>query len=99
MARHPHEARCLDASVWKIPEDFYSALLPELGAPDWHGRNLDALSDSLSGSINRLEPPFCVEIVGLGHQPKDMKTLLGNVAAVFKNAQAEHGADVSFKAN
>lgn len=32
----------LDASGWTKPLDFYLALLPQLGAPDWHGLNLDA---------------------------------------------------------
>lgn len=49
----------LDAVAWASPDDFYSALLPQLGAPVWHGRNLNALDDSLGGgSINALEPPL-----------------------------------------
>jgi RNAse (barnase) inhibitor barstar len=47
----------LDALGWQSPRDFYAALLPELEAPAWHGRNLDALNDSLnSGGINGVEP-------------------------------------------
>ena len=39
-------------------EDFYNSILPQLDAPEWHGRNLDALSDSLvGGGINGIEPP------------------------------------------
>jgi hypothetical protein len=37
----------LDARAWRNRDDFYGALLPSLGAPHWHGRNLDALNDSL----------------------------------------------------
>ena len=54
----------LDSSGWRTPADFYSALLPQLGAPSWHGRNLDALFDSLSGGINRVEPPIRIELRG-----------------------------------
>jgi hypothetical protein len=43
----------LDASNWKTIDDFYDALLPELGAPDWHGHNANALNDSVIwGGIN-----------------------------------------------
>ncbi|HEY7006559.1 MAG TPA: barstar family protein [Sphingomicrobium sp.] len=38
----------LDASEWRSQENFYSTLLPELGWPDWYGRNLDAF-DSAGG--------------------------------------------------
>ena len=38
----------LDARAWRNRDDFYGALLPSLGAPHWHGRNLDALNDSLA---------------------------------------------------
>ena len=39
----------LDALGWKEKDDFYGDLLPSLGAPNWHGRNLDALNDSIRG--------------------------------------------------
>lgn len=84
----------LDASGWQSPDDFYSALLPKLGAPDWHGRNLDALYDSLSGGINRLNPPFAVEIDGAATLPDDLKAFLAKVTAVFEDARAQLGADV-----
>ena len=48
--------------VWnqiKTEEDFYSSFLSKLNAPEWHGHNLDALSDSLiTGSIHDIEPPY-----------------------------------------
>ena len=85
----------LDGSGWRIPADFYDALLPELGAPDWHGRNLNALYDSLRGDINRLEPPFEVVIQGATGLSPDMQSFLTNVALLFEDARREFGADVS----
>ena len=39
--------------------DVYSPFFHALGAPEWHGRNLDALADSIScGSINHVEVPY-----------------------------------------
>jgi RNAse (barnase) inhibitor barstar len=64
----------LDASDWRTPDDFYSSLLPELGAPAWHGRNLDALWDSIGeGDVNQVQPPFVVELSGSENLPPELK--------------------------
>jgi RNAse (barnase) inhibitor barstar len=56
----------VDASGWQNPVDFYDALLANLDAPDWHGRNLNALIDSvIVGGINGVEPPYRIEVSGL----------------------------------
>ena len=85
----------LDGSGWRIPVDFYDALLPELGAPDWHGRNLDALYDSLGGGINCLEPPLKVVIQGAACLSPEMTSFLAKVTTLFEDARREFGADVS----
>lgn len=55
----------LDATTWKSKDDFYDAVLSALGAPDWHGRNFDALRDSIvTGDINEVEPPFAITVRG-----------------------------------
>ena len=56
----------LNAFRWTGSEDFYSALLAGIGAPDWHGRNINALVDSMIyGEINAVEQPFRVIVRGL----------------------------------
>ena len=53
----------LDAEGWNSAEDVWSALLASLEAPTWHGRNLDALGDSLSGGdLNGVKAPLSFEI-------------------------------------
>jgi RNAse (barnase) inhibitor barstar len=48
----------LDGAGWVRKGGAYSAFFHVLGAPEWHGRNLDALRDSiLTGSINRVDVP------------------------------------------
>ena len=85
----------LDATAWRQPDDFYSALLSQLGAPKWHGRNLDALDDSIfGGSINAVEPPFHVSIIGTDKLSPPMKEFLAKVRAVFSDGEAE--ARISF---
>ena len=87
---------CLDASDWQTQEDFYSALLPQLGAPEWHGRNLDALEDSLRGGINELAPPFKVQVERANSLPDAMRQFLSKVASVFDDVRSEKLHDVAF---
>lgn len=88
----------LDGSAWRSPEDFYSALLPQLGAPDWHGHNLDALDDSLGGGgINSLEPPFRVEVAGAQSLSETMQHFLSQVERVFTDVRAETHKDIGFR--
>ena len=54
--------------------DFYDALLPQIGAPDWHGRNLNAVDDSLVyGGINSKEPPFRFRIINASDLPSPVR--------------------------
>ena len=56
----------LDAQHWRAPDDFYTALLRKLGAPDWHGKNTAALIDSMIvGDINQVGSPMRVVVTGL----------------------------------
>jgi RNAse (barnase) inhibitor barstar len=49
----------LDGSEWKTKDDVYNAFFHAVGAPEWHGRNLDARADSISGgSINHAAVPY-----------------------------------------
>jgi hypothetical protein len=53
----------LDASRWSTVSDFYDERLSVIGAPDWHGRNINAFVDSMVfGNINTLQPPYAVTI-------------------------------------
>jgi RNAse (barnase) inhibitor barstar len=53
----------LDGSEWKTKDDVYTAFFRAVGAPEWHGRNLDALADSISGGlINQVEVPYRIVI-------------------------------------
>ena len=49
----------LDGASWTTKDDVYNALFRAVGAPVWHGRNFDALNDSIAGgSINGVEVPY-----------------------------------------
>ncbi len=49
----------MNVAGWKSEEDFYKAFFCAVGAPEWHGKSLDALDDSIgSGAINKIEVPY-----------------------------------------
>jgi RNAse (barnase) inhibitor barstar len=53
----------LDGARWKNSDDVYDSFFRAVGAPSWHGRNFNALRDSIAtGQINRIELPYCVVI-------------------------------------
>ena len=53
----------LDAFGWKTKDDVYTAFFKVVGAPEWHGRNFDALNDSIAtGQINEIGVPYRIVI-------------------------------------
>jgi RNAse (barnase) inhibitor barstar len=75
---------------WTTEQDFYNALLLSLGAPDWHGHNLDALWDSITGGdINQVKLPFRIVIAGLDMIPPNCRALIDRFVAMISEAKAE----------
>jgi hypothetical protein len=73
----------LDASGWQTSDDVYQAFFTAVGAPSWHGRNFNALNDSIgTGAINKTEVPYRITIQN-GER-------MGNEAASF----VHHFADL-----
>jgi RNAse (barnase) inhibitor barstar len=80
----------LAGAQWTTQEDFYNTLLPLLGAPDWHGHNLDALWDSIvTGHINQVNPPFKVRITGVDVMSANCKKLVDRFVELVSEAKAE----------
>jgi RNAse (barnase) inhibitor barstar len=53
-----------DAQAWTSPDDFYECFFKTVGAPNWHGRNFNALRDSIAtGKINAIELPYRIRII------------------------------------
>ena len=78
----------LHASAWRTKEDVYSALLPALGAPSWHGHNLDALNDSFcGGAINAVEPPLILRFVGLSRASSEVRSMIAVLEEIVADAR------------
>lgn len=74
----------------KTEEEFYSDFLPKLDAPKWHGRNLDALADSLiTASINGIEPPYTILSVNTDSNLGGLKEFQMRVLEILAEAAAE----------
>lgn len=92
----------IDASAWRTADDLWDALLATLGAPDWHGRNLNALWDTVANeaevspeqAINRLRPPFRIRIRATGSLAPGLSDLLDQIQALFVEARRAVGAQV-----
>jgi len=64
------------ASGWRTSDDFYDSFFRAVGAPSWHGRNFDALRDSIgAGEINQIEVPYRIVIRGLSCASTDARTV------------------------
>ncbi len=82
----------LDAKHWQTPDDFYNSLLRKLGAPDWHGRNINALIDSMIvGDINEVVSPIRVVVTGLnGANEAAFDELISAFAALARYGAVAH---------
>ncbi len=78
----------LDATNWKTRDDFYDALLPALGAPAWHGRNLDALEETIrDDNINKVKSPYRLHIQMNAHPTAEISKCISVLIEIIKEAQ------------
>lgn len=85
----------LDASMWRHREDFFDALLPAIGAPAWHGRNLDALADSSGGDdILAIPGPFRIEITNSRSVPSELRDYLSKFEGIMADLRKDHYHDL-----
>ena len=83
----------LNAKNWRTWQDFYEALLAALGAPEGHGRNLNALIDSMVwGGMNAVEAPYTIRISGAEKLSKDMTAEIDEVKQALTAACGQRRA-------
>lgn len=86
----------LDSDGCQTPDDFYDILLSALEAPEWHGRNLDALWDSITSDINGIIPPYSIDVVNTAQLPESVSLLLSRIKSLFEEAKMDRGLLVEF---
>lgn len=85
----------IDWQTVKTLEDFYSVFLPQVKAPDWHGHNLNALSDSIiTGDINGVEPPYLIKSINSSKISEKLKEFQREFFEILSEAE-EEGREIS----
>lgn len=85
----------LDGARWQSADDACDALFAALGSPAWHGRDFNALRDSVGeGSINRVETPYDLRIAGIGSMAPAARAFVADFADLIREMQAD-GVQVS----
>jgi RNAse (barnase) inhibitor barstar len=84
----------LDAGNWKKTDDVYDSFFAAVGAPSWHGRNFNALRDSIAGGdINQIEVPYGLVLQNLDQVRSGAKTMAGDFIDLIREL-AEDGTPV-----
>jgi RNAse (barnase) inhibitor barstar len=80
----------LNGAGWATKDDVYDAFFRAVGAPEWHGRNLDALADSIrGGSINQVEVPYRLVIKSYERVAPDAKPMADRFINLVHELAAE----------
>ena len=87
----------LDANGWSRADDVYDAFFRAVGAPLWHGRNFDALNDSIStGQINAIEVPYRIIVTNSEQACSDARAMLEKFKGLIDDL-ASRGCPVEIK--
>ncbi len=84
--------RTIDFGGCKYIYDIHETIKKSLALPDFYGRNLDALWDSLTGLM---ETPAHITIRGIAKLPKDLQPFIEEMLIIFFRAQAEFGDEIT----
>jgi RNAse (barnase) inhibitor barstar len=89
----------LQGRLWRTRDDFYAALFDAIGAPDWHGDNLDALNDSLAGDdINEVRQPLHIFISGVNEMSTEAREQTERLRElVIELRFAGHAVDITYE--
>lgn len=94
-AKELTEAPCpitVDWSRIASPSELWESLLHQSGAPEWHGRNLNALRDSwVRGDINRSGPPYAFRFLNRGQAQPALAELADAVLEIARESVREQG--------
>ena len=78
----------LDFGKCKRAQELHEELKQKLELPDFYGRNLDALWDSITGIMYT---PACVTIHGVDKAPQDLRSTVDKMIEIFRRAEAMYG--------
>lgn len=97
MTRAASTTIILDARGWEGFRDIYAAMLPALGAPEWHGPNLDAVYDALVAGHYRFTPPLLVTVTDVAQASEAVRAYLARLVTVFDDARADYSVAATLR--
>ncbi len=87
----------LDASGWRSRDDLYEAFFAIVQAPAWHGRNLNAVRDSIdAGGINGVKVPYRLVVRNYRLVPESLRAEVEQFAETVR-ALAREGVRVDIR--
>jgi RNAse (barnase) inhibitor barstar len=79
-----------NAESWKSADDVYDAFFAAVHAPNWHGRNLDALNDSIAtGGMNEVEVPYRLTVLNTAKAGLDARMMVNRFKELIDQICAE----------
>ncbi len=85
----------MDAAGWTSSDAVYDSFFKAVGAPDWHGRSLDALNDSIAtGGINKAEVPYRLVVRNASKAGAEARKMIDRFAELIQDIQTD-GCPVS----
>jgi len=80
----------LDGTNWKTRDDSYDSFFHAVGSPIWHGRNFNALRDSIAGGqVNRVELPYTIHILGFEKMPPVVREIVKDFCDLVDELHSE----------
>ncbi len=84
----------IDWAAIHSPSDFFDVVLRQMQAPEWHGRNLDALNDSwVTGDICPTGPPFRFRFRSSPPADVELASFAATVREIAEASVHENGGD------
>ena len=87
----------LNGADWGNPDDLYDSFFAAVGAPPWHGRNFNALADSIAtGQINAVEVPYRIVIKNVDLVRPEARQIASDFISLIREL-AERGCPVEMQ--
>jgi len=87
----------LDCAGWTNEEAAYDSFFGAVGAPIWHGRNFNALNDSIyTGQINEIEVPYRLVLRNFDKMSPHVKPFAANFIDLIHELESK-GSPVAIR--
>ncbi len=95
MSNVPHLH--LDATSWNTTDDVFESLFTVLGAPTWHGKDFNALDDSIiDDDINSVKVPYILSIRNMKSATSEVRRFVSGLVDFISECEAK-GCPVSIQ--